>query len=488
VLNWNTVLLAPQGQSPDELQVKPSLTIPDGWKHGGSLALESESGSEVHYASTSLTMLVDHPVVLGEHYRRIELWPAGSEVGEHAIDAIADSAWALEFPPDRIEAYKGLVREERAVFGGVGHYTRYHWLLTLSNDLGQFGLEHHECADDRVSEKAFVDDGEARRAFSLLPHEFFHAWNGKTRRPAGLTTGGYEKPMQDDLLWVYEGLTNYYGEVLGARAGLVTSADWLETLAADAHGVSGPGRRWRSLQDTADSSPFLYTAGGGWEGYRRGTDFYAEGSLIWLDADVQIRRLSGGKKSLDDFCALFLGEGDNARVYVKPYSAQDVFAALGQVTAFDWKSFFAARLDSKGAALPLNGVTDGGWELDYTEEPNEFSERGEGAVDATGSLGLSVGADGAVGDAWPGSPAFEAGVGPGMKIIAVNGRKYSADELKRVLQGSRTSRDPIAFILENGTYYSVVEVDYHGGTRYPHLVRKEGTPDILSAIAEPRLR
>src|SRR6185503_1430209 len=290
------------------------------------------------------------------------------------------------------------------------------------------------------------------------PHEFFHAWNGKTRRPAGLTTGGYEKPMQDELLWVYEGLTNYYGEVLGARAGLVTSADWLETLAADAHGVSGPGRRWRSLQDTADSSPFLYTAGGDWNGYRRGTDFYAEGSLIWLDTDVEIRRLTNGKKTLDDFCTLFHGEGDNGRVYVKPYTAQDVFAALAQVAPFDWKSFFTARLESKGAALPLDGITAGGWELAYDERPNEFAEPGEGAVDATGSLGLSVGADGSVSDAWPGYPAFEAGVGPGMKIIAVNGRRYSADELTRALQGSKTSREPIAFILENGSYYSVVEV------------------------------
>jgi predicted metalloprotease with PDZ domain len=488
VLNWNTVLFVPQGSSPDELQIKASLTLPEGWKQGGSLAIESESGSEIYFAGTSLTMLVDHPVVLGEHYRRIDLWPATSEPGEHAIDAIADSAWALDFPPERIEAYKRLVREERAVFGGVGHYTKYHWLLTLSNDLGQFGLEHHECADDRVPEKAFVDDDEARRDYSLLPHEFFHAWNGKTRRPAGLVTGGYEKPMQDELLWVYEGLTNYYGEVLGARAGLVSTEDWLETLAADAQSVAGPGRRWRPLQDTADSSPFLYTAGGGWDGYRRGTDFYAEGSLIWLDADVQIRRSTGGKKSLDDFCALFHGEGDNGRVYVKPYTAEDVFAALAEIAPLDWKAFFEERLTAKGDALPLGGITAGGWEFVRDERPNDFAEPPGGALDATGSLGLSVADDGTVSDAWPAYPGFEAGVAPGSKIIAVNGRRYSADELKRALRGSRTSREPITFILENGTYYSVVEVEYHGGERYPHLVRKDGTPDVLSAIVAPRIR
>src|SRR6185436_16221776 len=257
VLNWNTLLLSPAGSDPERLQVKPYLEIPAGWKHGGSLAVEREDSERVEYAATSFAMLVDHPVVMGEHYRRVDLWPAGSDVGEHAIDVIADSAWALAFPPSRIDAYKRLVREERAVFGGVGHYTRYHWLLTLSEDLGSFGLEHHECADDRVAEKTFVDDDEARRAYSLLPHEFFHAWNGKTRRPGGLTTGGYEKPMQDQLLWVYEGLTNYYGELLGARCGLVPADDWRETLADDAYEVSGPGRRWRALQDTADAAPFL---------------------------------------------------------------------------------------------------------------------------------------------------------------------------------------------------------------------------------------
>lgn len=487
VLNWNTVLLAPQGANPDELLVRASLRLPEGWKHGGSLTFESESGAEVRYAPSSFTMLIDHPVVLGEHYRRIELFPAGSDVGEHAIDAIADSAWALEFPEKRIEAYKRLVREERAVFGGVGHYTRYHWLLTLSDDLGSFGLEHHECADDRVSEKAFVDDDEARRGYILLPHEFFHAWNGKTRRPAGLTTGGYEKPMQDELLWVYEGLTNYYGEVLGARAGLVTSADWLETLAADAHGVSGPGRSWRPLQDTADSAPFLYTAGGGWGGHRRGTDFYAEGSLLWLDADVEIRALTKGAKSLDDFCALFHGEGDNGRIYVKPYTAQDVFAALNQVAPFDWKAFFEQRLSAKSEALPLDGVRAGGFELVYDATPNAMSASDDGGVDATGSLGLALGADGSVLDAWPGRPAFAAGIGPGMKLVAVNGRKYSDDELERALHSASKSREPLAFIVENGTYYSVVEVPYHGGPRYPHLVRTDGAPDLLSAIVAPRL-
>lgn len=489
VLNWNTLVLSPAGRDADQVQVKPYLRIPAGWKHGGSLAIESEEGPQIEYAPTSLDRLIDHPIVMGEYYRSVELWPAGSDVGEHTIDAIADSAWALAFPEERIDAYKRLVREERAVFGNVGHYTRYHWLLTLSDDLGSFGLEHHECADDRVAEKAFVDDAAARRGYILLPHEFFHSWNGKTRRPAGLTTGGYEKPMQDELLWVYEGLTNYYGEVLGPRSGLVSTADWLETLAADAYSVSGPGRRWRPLQDTADAAPFLYTAGGGWDGYRRGTDFYPEGSLIWLDADVTIRLMTKGAKTLDDFCALFHGEGNDGRVYVKPYTAQDVYAALAKVAPLDWKAFFEERLAAKSEEPPLQGVRAGGWELVYTAEPNTMADGGgESGVDASASLGLRVGADGSVLDSWPGYPGFTAGVGPGMKIVAVNGRKYDDEGLKRVIADSDDSSEAITFILENGTYYTVASVDYHGGLRYPHLRRNASTHDVLSEIAKPRLQ
>ena len=239
------------------------------------------------------------------------MWPAGSAVGEHVIDVVADSEWALQFPQSRIDIYKKIVLEERAVFGGVGHYRKYHWLLTLSDNLGSFGVEHHECADDRVAENTFVDDDAAKRSSLLLPHEFFHSWNGKARRPAGLVTGGYERPMKDDLLWVYEGLTNYYGELLAARAGLISAQEWFDEIAADAMAVSAPGRTWRPLQDAADSAPFLYTAGGGWSGWRRQTagglpSFYAEGTLIWLEADVTIRTLTNGRKTLDDFCARVL--------------------------------------------------------------------------------------------------------------------------------------------------------------------------------------
>jgi predicted metalloprotease with PDZ domain len=490
VINWYTVGLYPMGESPATITVTAALKAPQGWKHGGSLDIERVDGNTIRYAPTTLEMLNDHPVLLGEHFRSITLWPAGSAAGEHVIDVVADSEWALQFPQSRIDAYKKIVLEERHVFGDVGHYRKYHWLLTLSDNLGSFGVEHHECADDRVAENTFVDDDTAKRSSLLLPHEFFHSWNGKARRPAGLVTGGYEKPMKDDLLWVYEGLTEYYGELLAARGGLISAQEWLDETAANALAVSEPGRTWRPLQDTADSSPFLYLAGGGWSGWRRTTDFYQEGSLIWLEADVTIRRLTKGAKSLDDFCTLFHGQADNGRVWVKAYDAAEVFDTLNKVAPFDWKTFFEQRLRSKSAEIPAGGIEAGGYRVTYTDAPNMFTDPWslDGGLNALGSLGIHVAADGAVDNAWPDRPAYLAGISNGMKIVAVNGRRFSNDELKRAIVASKTTAEPLEFIIENGSYFKTVKVDYHGGLRYPHLERVAGRDDLLTGIAAPRVK
>jgi predicted metalloprotease with PDZ domain len=493
VINWYTVGMYPMGENPAAITVTASLKAPAGWKHGGSLDVASVDGNTIRYAPAALDMLNDHPVLLGEHFRSITLWPANSPVGEHVIDVVADSDWALQFPQSRIDIYKKIVLEERAVFGGVGHYRKYHWLLTLSDNLGAFGVEHHECADDRVPENTFVDDVAAKHSSLLLPHEFFHSWNGKARRPAGLVNGGYERPMKDDLLWVYEGLTNYYGELLAARAGLISAQDWFDEVAADALGVSAPGRTWRSLQDSADSATFLYTAGGGWSGYRRQVaglpSFYAEGTLLWLEADVTIRTLTNGRKTLDDFCALFHGQNDNGTVWVKPYVADDVFRALNEVAPHDWKGFFEQRLSAKNAAAPVGGIERGGFKVVYTEAANLFTEPWglDEGLNAYGSLGIHVMLDGTVDDAWPGTVAFTAGITTGMKIIAVNGRRFSRDEMTRALRGSAGATGPMEFIVENASYFKTVKVDYHGGLRYPHLERVPGVSDILSLIAKARL-
>src|SRR5262245_48048579 len=460
VINWYTVCLYPMGDSPAAITVTTTLKTPAGWKQGGSLDVDRVDGATIHYAPTSLEMLNDHPVLLGEHFKSITLWPAGSAPGEHVLDVVADSEWALQFPQSRVEAYKKIVLEERRVFGDVGHYRKYHWLLTLSDNLGSFGVEHHECADDRVAENTFVDDDTAKRSSLLLPHEFFHSWNGKARRPAGLVTGGYEKPMKDELLWVYEGLTNYYGELLAARGGLISTAEWIEEIAADAMSISEPGRTWRPLQDTADSSPFLYTAGGGWGGWRRGTDFYNEGTLIWLEADVVIRTQTNGKKTLDDFCAMFHGQGDNGRVWVKPYDAAEVYDTLNRVAPYDWKKFFETRLRSKSSDIPTGGIEGAGYRLVYTEASNMFTDPWalDGGLNAFGSLGIHVAADGTVDNAWPGLPAYAGGLSNGMRIIAVNGRRFSTDELRREIGASKDTQRRVEVSGEDGRYCKTRQV------------------------------
>ena len=299
--------------------------------------------------------------------------------------------------------------------------------------------------------------------------------------------------MKDDLLWVYEGLTNYYGELLSARAGLISAEEWFDEIAADAMGVSAPGRSWRPLQDAADAAPFLYTAGGGWGGWRRQTanglpSFYFEGTLIWLEADVMIRKLTSGRKTLDDFCALFHGQNDNGRVWVKGYDVDEVYRTLNSVAAYDWKAFFTARLQSKTMEVPLGGVTQGGFELVYNEKPNLFTDPWtlDGGLNAFGSLGIHVGADGTVDDSWQGLPAFTAGISSGMKLIAVNGRRFSIDELRRAIADSKDRKTPMEFIVDNTGYIKTVRVEYHGGLRYPHLERTPGGSDLLTGIAARR--
>ena len=210
--------------------------------------------------------------------------------------------------------------------------------------------------------------------------------------------------------------------------------------------------------------------------------------MIWLEADVMIRSLTGGRKTLDDFCAAFHGQNDNGTVWVKPYDADEVYRTLNTVAAYDWKTFFDKRLQSKSATIPLGGIEGGGYKFVYTDAPNMFTDPWtlDGSLNAYGSLGIHVGADGTIDDAWQGAPAFTAGISSGMKIIAVNGRRFSSDELTRALRASKDSTAPLEFIVENGSYFKTVKIDYHGGVKYPHLERVTGAPDVLTTIAKAR--
>jgi predicted metalloprotease with PDZ domain len=483
VLNWNQVLLYPQGSQPDDLQYQATLRVPNGWRYGTALPIARESGNEIEFQPAPLTTVIDSPVSAGAHYRTIDL---GADEGiAHFLHLAADSDRALEVTDEVIGEYRNLVKEAGALFGSH-HYRDYHFLFTLSNHVAHFGLEHHESSDDRDDERTLIEPDKQRTMADLLSHEFVHSWNGKFRRPKGLISGdhdgGYDTPMKDDLLWVYEGLTEYLGGVLAARSGLWKPEDYRDKLAGTAAALDKEyGREWRPLEDTAVSAPFLYDAGNDYADYRRGVDFYPEGILIWLDADVTIRQLSKGTRSLDDFCRAFEG-GPGGAPALKPYDMADVVAALNGVQPYDWAGFLHERLYSTGAHAPLGGIEHGGWKLEYDGEQSDFFADNNDGENLSFSLGLKVRDDGTIVDIVMAGPAGKAGISPATKIVAVDGRQFTTTILREAIGKAVTDKKPLELLIKNGEYYKTYSVDYHGGEKYPHLVRVESMPDLVTEI------
>jgi len=484
VISWNQVLLYPKGWKSDDINYTASLKLPEGWNFGTPLPIASQNGNEIKFATASLTTLVDSPVITGEFLKVVPL--AQDPVTE--LDIAADSAAALDAPQEVWDHYKNLVEQANKLFG-AHHYRDYHFLLSLSDHVAHFGLEHHESDDSRISERGLVDEGPRKLAAGLLPHEYVHSWNGKYRRPADLATPDYQQVMQDDLLWVYEGLTNYLGVVLTARSGLRTLDQERDGLAMTAAALDHtPGREWRNLQDTADAAPQLYFSPSAWASWRRGTDFYDEDTLNWLWADVIIRQQSQGKKTLDDFCKLFHGAPSSGPA-LKPYTFDDVVNTLNQVAAYDWRGFWTERLTNHGPGAPLGGIEGSGWKVAYDEAPSEMQSAGEGlshSIDAVYSIGLNLRDDGGIIDTTEGMPAAKAGIGPGMKVVAVNGRRFSPDVFHDALRAGKNGSEPLELLVENTEYYKTYKLDYHGGDKYPHLVRDASKPDMLSDILKAK--
>jgi predicted metalloprotease with PDZ domain len=486
VISWNQVLLYPKGWKSDDLIYIASLKLPANWKFGTPLPIASTTGdqpnaeTQITFQPASLTTLVDSPIITGEFLKIVRL--ADDPLTE--MDIAADSAAALAPPQEVWDHYKNLVEQANKLFG-AHHYRDYHFLLSLSDHVAHFGLEHHESDDSRIDERGLVDESERKSEAGLLPHEYVHSWNGKYRRPADLATPDYQQPMQDDLLWVYEGLTQYLGEVLTARSSLLTPEQVRDDLALTAAALDHtPGRAWRNLQDTADAAPELYFSPHAWESWRRGTDFYDEDLLNWLWADVIIRQQSKGKKTLDDFCKLFHGAPTTGPM-VKTYTFDDVVDTLNQVAPYDWRAFWTERLTNHGPGAPLGGVEGSGWKLVYSEVPSEMdrgSESNSHFVNAAYSIGIELREDGTITDTIEGMPAALAGIGPGMKLVAVNNRQYSPEILRDALKAGKNTTTPLELLVENTEYFKTYKLDYHGGERYAHLVRDESKPDLLTEI------
>lgn len=483
-LNWNQVLVYPKGPAASAIPVRAKLTLPDGWKWATALPVDSAQGASLSFKPASLETLVDSPVLAGAHMKTVALSEGAQP---HFLDLASDSEDALAIPPQQVAAMKQLVAEAGALFG-ARHYRDYHFLYTLSDQVSSFGLEHHESSDDRMPERTLLEDDRRRNAAGLLPHEFVHSWNGKYRRPTGLATKDYQEPMKGELLWVYEGLTEYLGWVLTGRSGLLSEQEEREWVASNAASLDRrPGRQWRPLADTAVAAQVLYASPSAWRSSRRGVDFYSEGLLLWLEVDVTLRDKSQGKRSLDDFCQRFHG-GASGAPEVKPYDLAEIVRTLNELVPMDWAGFFAARVNEATAHPPMGGITQGGYTLAFDDKDNVVDAQNEKVWKFSAmpyyALGFWLEED-RVGDVLAGSPAARAGLVPSMRVVAVDGRRFSTDLLHLALERTKAG-GTIELIVEAGDAFSTLKVESKGGEQHPHLVRDAQKADLLAAILSPK--
>ena len=481
-LFWNAVLLYPQGVNTDDIDIQGEIRLPAGWKYACAMPGKALADRIVQLPVVSLTTLVDSPLLAGVHLRTFTLDNGPIPV---TIGAADDSEEGLNLSPQLLENFKRMIRETDALFG-ARHYEHYVFLLALSDEVGEDGTEHHQSTDITLRERGFLDQSDRIASLYLLPHEYVHSWNGKYRRPADLYTKNYQDPMKGRLLWVYEGLTRYLNWVLAARSGLFTpeqARDYAAIIAAEMEHRSG--REWRPLEDTAVSVQLLY-GGAEWESLRRTTDYYDESLLIWLEADQIIRSKTSGQKSLDDFCRAFFGPPGGPPA-VKPYTLDDVVNALNAIAPYDWADFFKHRVYETDKP-PLEGLAASGWNLTYGDVPGPVlvaRDIDHHTVEERYSIGLFLHSDGTVVDVVRDSPAWKAGLGPGMKVLAINGRTWSPQNLRDAIAADRAASAPMAVTVQNQSAIFKTAIHDHKGLQYPRLERNS-SPDTLSDLLKPR--
>lgn len=485
-LDWDAVVLYPAGYYARHIPIEARLKVPAGWQMASALQRGEEQGDEVHFLPTTLETLVDSPVYAGTYSARIDLDP-GAKIPVY-LNLFADRPELLAATPAQLDAHRALVQQAYLLFGSR-HYDHYDFLVTVSDTLPPSGVEHHRSSFDGVYANYFTEWDKSTGVRALLPHEFTHSWNGKFRRPADLWTANYNEPMRGSLLWVYEGQTQYWGNVLSARSGLWTKQQALDELAmVAARYEAEPGRTWRSLQDTTEQPIIDYRGPLAWRSWQRATDYYDVGNLIWLDVDTLIRERSQGQRSLDDFAKQFFGVNDGSYSELT-YTFADVVAALNRVQPYDWADFLRQRLDAVNADAPTAGVARGGYRLVFTDTASALykSEEERGKVTAlTYSVGLTLEKDGKIKEVLWNSPAFKAGLSPGTQIVAVDAVAFDPDRFKEVIKAAQHSTAATSLIVREGDRFRTVALDYHGGLRYPHLERDPSRPALLDAILEAR--
>lgn len=478
VVTWHQVLLYPSTGTVSGLQFAPSIVLPGSdWKFATALTGARREGNVVSFDPTTLERLVDSPLDAGINARRWTLWQKDGAAAY--LNAFADVPSELDVPGATIAHYRKLVTEMLTMYG-ARHWRNYNFLLTLSDAMPGEGVEHHESSDDGDDGDYLTDPKALDDNADLLSHEFNHSWDGKYRMPAGLYRPNFQLPYDDSLLWIYEGMTQYYGNVMSWRDGLRNAATYPDHIAElYAYYDNEPGRNWRSLGDTATSGPFIYDAPRGYHAERRGEDFYSEGELLWLKADSMIRERTHDKASLDDFARAFFGGHDTGPIVVT-YERPDVIAGLRAIAPEDWAGLFRRSIDEL-AIHPPDGFTPDGWRLVYTATPSHWVSKDN----AWYSLGFTQ-SRGVVNDVRRSSPAWDAGLGIDTALVAVNGRTYSADVLLDAMRDAAETHRPIVLLVRHGEVFRTLQMSYYGGPRYPHLVRIPGTTDRLSEVIKPR--
>ena len=486
LLAWNTVVLYPRNVDKSQLMIEPAILLPPNWKQGSALRVTSQSGSRVNFAPVSLERLIDSPVLAGDSFRVVRLasaWPA-------ELDITGDSQAAVDKADDAhaFALFSNLVDQDRAMFG-YRHWQTLHLLVSQSEARPFDGLEHEESPYTAIGDAGLSQKGQLEKfGWVLLAHEQSHSWDGKYRRPGELySKPDYQGPERTSLLWVYEGLNEYIGMLLATRSGFNDAAymrDYLGRIAADFS--SEGGRAATPLVDTATEDWVLRAFDRGWNSPRRGQDYYDEGALIWLRADTIIREQSRDRLTLDDFLRSFFGQRDTEPIVV-PYTREEVEAALSAICPYDWHTFFESRIYRVDSRPPVEGLEAAGWRLIYNATPNNepfYSDLLPMSYNGVYSIGVSVKKDGTLFDVIPGTPAYEAGLGPDMMILAVDGHVYSANVLNEAIAHPQNGK--ISLLVRNFDSVEPYEVQYSGGVRYPHLERIPGSHDYLSEILETR--
>jgi predicted metalloprotease with PDZ domain len=495
-LTWNSVLFYPAGYFARRIQFSPELKLPNGWKFATALDVKSQNGDVVSFKEVPLNTLVDSPLYAGINYKRVDL-STGPDNPVY-LDLFADKPEQLEVTLQELQYHKDLVTQAAKLFHSR-HYGHYDFLFSLSDSVGSKGLEHHQSSEDGTRANYFTDWAAGIAGRALLPHEYTHSWNGKFRRPADLWTANFNEPMQNDLLWVYEGLTDYYGNVLTARSGMRTPEQARDEIAQITANLEiSPGRTWRSLEDTTNQAIVSSHSAvpQTWPSWQRSYDYYREADLIWLDADTKIRELSKGQKSLDDFAKLFFAINNGSYVTVT-YTFEDLVKAMNAVQPYDWKEFFRTRVYEVEPKVPEEGITRGGYRLVYNDaEPESVKHMDRSRpMRFDTSLGFSVmaggeddgdgGLPGSISEVLWDGPVFKAGIVPGMRLQAVNDQAFSIPNLRDAIVTAERSSAPIKLLLKRDKEFITVMLDYHGGLRYPHLERIGTTSDLLDSILEP---